>query len=101
MSQLQTIRRVTVYADAALEDSLLAKLTELGSNGYTVVDCRGKGEHSVVANLFSEVSHVRIELLVQAAVAERIIDVLASGHYQSRAVAACVETVQVAANERF
>jgi hypothetical protein len=101
MSQLQTIRRVTVYADASLEDSLLAKFTELGANGYTVVNCRGKGEHSVVTPIFSDVSHVRIELLVQPAVAERIIDLLASGHYQSRAVAACVETVQVAANERF
>ncbi len=101
MSQLQTIRRVTVYADASLEESLLAKFAELGSNGYTVVDCRGKGEHSVVKAFFSEVSHVRIEVLVQPAVAERIIDLLASGQFQSRAVAACMETVQVAAGERF
>jgi hypothetical protein len=101
MSQLQTIRRVTVYADAALEETLLAKFTELGSNGYTVVDCRGKGEHSVVTTPFDEATQVRIELLVQPVVAERIIDHLASGQYQSRAIAACMETVQVAANERF
>ncbi len=100
MSQLQTIRRVTVYADAALEETLLAKFTALGSNGYTVVDCRGKGEHSVVTTTFSEVSHVRIELLVQPAVAEKILDYLA-GHHRGRAVAACVESVEVPAYERF
>jgi hypothetical protein len=101
MGQLQTIRRVTVYADAALEDALLAKFTELGSNGYTVVACRGKGEHSVVTTPFTDVTHVRIELLVQPAVAGRILDYLGSGAFQSRAVAACAETVEVAANERF
>jgi hypothetical protein len=101
MSQLKTIRRVTVYADATLEESLLEKFLELGSTGYTVVPCRGKGEHALVTDPFSAVTQVRIELLVQPAVAEKIVAYLGSGHFQSRAIAACVETVEVAANERF
>jgi hypothetical protein len=101
MSQLQTIRRVTVYAEATLEEPLLARFTELGSKGYTVVTCHGKGEHALVNDPFTAITQVRIELLVQPAVAEKILEYLTAGHFQSRAVAACVETVQVAASERF
>ena len=43
MIELQTIRRVTIYADGALEESLIEQFLALGSTGYTVVECRGNG----------------------------------------------------------
>lgn len=101
MSDLQTIRRVTVYADAVLEPTLIETFLKLGSTGYTVVSCRGKGEHATISDPFAATTQVRIELLVQPAVAEKILAHLQSGQFTSRAVAACVETVQVAAGERF
>lgn len=101
MSDLQTIRRVTVYADAVLEPALIETFLQMGSTGYTVVPCRGKGEHATITDPFSAATQVRIELLVQPPVAEEILAHLQSGQFTSRAIAACVETVQVAANERF
>ena len=102
MVVLKTIRRVTVYADASLEALLVNRLMALGSTGYTVTDCRGRGEHETVENPFSSTyNRVRIELLVQPEVAEKILTFLQAAHFKKQAVAACVETVQVAAAERF
>jgi hypothetical protein len=102
MGELQTIRRVTIYADGVLESTLLDRFQALGSKGYTVVDCRGKGEHGgSVDDPFSASKRVRIEVLVQPAVADAIMEYLSTGAVQHRSVAACVETVQVGKDERF
>jgi hypothetical protein len=98
---LTTVRRVTVYADSALEQHLLETFLRLGSTGYTIIECRGKGEHQVIEDPYTGVSRVRIELLVQPAVAERIMEHLADPGYKTHALAACVETVEVAATEHF
>jgi hypothetical protein len=102
MSELQTIRRVTVYADATVESILLDRFHALGSKGYTVVDCRGKGDQGgSVDDPFSVSNRVRIEVLVQPQVADAIMAYLGSGAIHRRSVAACVETVQVGKDERF
>lgn len=101
MDQLVTIRRVTVIVEQSLEKRLLDEFLKLGAKGYTCMDCWGKGEHTVVVNPFKGVSLVRIELLVQHEVAERIIDYLHRDIFQHYAVTACVENVQVATDGRF
>ena len=73
MIELKTISRVTVYADGALEATLLKQFLQMGSTGYTVTVCRGKGEHDTVDDPFASVTRVRIELLVQPEVAEEIL----------------------------
>jgi nitrogen regulatory protein PII len=94
MSELQTIRRITVYADSAVETTLLEQFLKLGATGYTVVECRGKGEHDSVADPFGASTRVRIEILVQPAVADKIVDYLQTHHHRGHALTACVETVQ-------
>jgi hypothetical protein len=101
MAQLQTIRRITVYATQDLEEALLAECRAMGAKGYTLVEARGAGEHAVFDDPFAKSTHVRIELLVQPAVADAIIDYLAKLHGQNRPVTACVESVQVADPEHF
>lgn len=101
MSELKTIRRVTVYADGALESILLKQFLAMGSTGYTVTTCRGKGEHDTVDDPFATVTRVRIELLVQPEVAEKILHFVDGAALKSHPVAACMETVQVVASERY
>jgi nitrogen regulatory protein PII len=101
MSVMQTIRRVTVYADGSLEARLLKQFLALGSTGYTVLDCRGKGEHDTVDDPFSQTKRVKIELLVRPEVADKIVDHLEAGHYQRRAVSVYVQSVEVPAVERY
>jgi hypothetical protein len=101
MAQLHTIRRITVYATQDLEEALLEQFRAMGAKGYTLVEARGVGQHAVFDDPFARSTHVRIELLLQPTVADSISDYLAKLHGQNRAVAACVESVQVADPERF
>jgi hypothetical protein len=101
MSELKTICRVTVYADASLEAVLLKQFLAMGSTGYTVMACRGKGEHDTVADPFANVTRLRIELLVQPEVAHKILAYVDSPALKSHPVAACMETVQVVESERY
>jgi hypothetical protein len=101
MIELKTIRRVTVYADGSLEATLLKQFLKMGTTGYTVSVCRGKGEHDTVDDPFASVTRVRIELLVQPEVAEKILKLVDSPQYKNHPLAACMETVQVPASERY
>lgn len=100
-AELKTICRVTVYADATLETILLKQFLAMGSNGYTVLACRGKGEHDTVADPFATVTRIRIELLVQPEVGQKILAYVDSPALKSHPVAACMESVQVVASERY
>lgn len=101
MLELKSIRRVTIYATGALEEPLVTHFLALGSTGYTVTECRGKGEHRVVDDPLGPPPFIRIEVLVQPAVAEKIMTFLQAHHLKNQAVAACVETVEVIATEHF
>jgi nitrogen regulatory protein P-II 2 len=101
MASLQTIRRITVYSAQELEKTLLGQFHAMGAKGYTLSECRGVGEHATIEDPFARSTHVRIELLVQPAVADKIIDYLSKLHAQRKPVAACVESVQVADPEHF
>jgi hypothetical protein len=101
MSELQTIRRVTVYADSSLESIMIENFLALGANGYTLMECRGKGKHELVEDFLSGNTRSRIELLVQPPVADKIMTYLGSVQFHHHAVTACMETVQVGPNELF
>ena len=96
MIELQTVRRVTVYTEAALEAGLLGHFAALGARGYTVTPCRGQGSHGVMNDLFTGVTHSRIELLVQPDVADKILMFLEAEHLKMKAITACMEDVKVA-----
>ena len=101
MSELKTIRRITVYADCVLEEPLLERFLELGATGYSVVDCRGKGKHEVVADPFSGHERIRIEVLANVDLADSIMHYLSRPEFKRRAIAACMDTVQVVAHEQY
>jgi hypothetical protein len=72
MVELKTIRRVMVYADAALKPILIEHFLELGARGYSETDCRGKGKHDVMGDPLTGLSLVRIEVIVKPEVGEKI-----------------------------
>ena len=66
------------------------------------MDCHGKGRHNVVEGVDPfTAALVRIELLVQPAVADKIIDYLHREVFANYACTACVETVEVASSHTF
>lgn len=101
MIPLQEIRRITVYTDSALEQPLLEKFLEMGAQGYSTVECRGKGKHEIIADPYGGHERVRIELLVQPAVAEKILTYVSRPEFKRRAIAATLETVHVPASDVY
>lgn len=101
MSNLVTVQRVTVIADSRLEETLLRQFARLGAKGYTCSDCRGRGEHEIIQDVFSGASRVRIETIVQPQVAAEIMKFLDVPQFHQQAVTACAENVQVLASDKF
>lgn len=101
MIPLEELRRITVYADSALEEQLLEHFVQMGAKGYTVVECRGKGKHAIVEDMFHPMKEVRIEVIVQPEVAERIMEYLGQAYFHNRAVLGALETVRVPVREHL
>ncbi len=99
MSDLASVSRVTIYAAKGLEEGLLRQVIALGAKGYTAIDCKGVGDHGSVTDPFMTSTQVRIEVICQAASAQRIVQYIAS--LQGKSVIACEETVHVANPSRF
>ena len=100
MSNLVSVRRVTVVAEAGLEKMLLDQFIRLGAKGYTCASCRGRGEHEIYEDPLHGAGRVRIETIVQPKVADDIMNYLKAAPFAARAVMACVETVDVFPEER-
>jgi hypothetical protein len=92
---------VSPYADAVLESILIEQALNLGAKGYSATNCRGKGKHEVLEDPLTGISRVRLEFIVRPEVADKIMDYLTLPEFRRRAVAACVEVVQVPASDEF
>jgi nitrogen regulatory protein PII len=95
-----TLKRVTVIAEAVLEERLIRELKELGAKGYTVSQVRGEGSRGVRASDF-EGQNIRLESIVSPEVAERILAQLAERYFTHYAVIAYVDTVEVVRGEKY
>lgn len=94
------MKLVTIIAEAVLEEQLLRELRELGARGYTLTEAEGEGTRGVHASDW-EGKNLKIELLVGAEVADRIIDFVAERYFRHYAVVAYTYDVQVVRGEKY
>ncbi len=94
------LKRVTIIAEAVLEERLLDDLRELGARGYTITEARGEGTRGVRASEW-EGKSVKIETLVSPEVADRLLERLAERYFEHYAVVGYLETVEVVRGSRF
>ncbi len=93
-------RMVTIIAEPVLEERLGRELTELGARGWTVTETRGQGSRGMRA---SEVpgESIRVETVVSAEVAERVLAHVAAHYFTNYAVIAWVADVEVVRGEKY
>jgi hypothetical protein len=101
MSDLVAAQRVTIFADEMFEEILTEEIGRLGAKGYTCTNCRGRGEHEIVQDLYVNSRRVRIETIVPANVAEAIMTFVESPRFADQAVTACLDDVRVSPRDRF
>lgn len=99
--QTTTVKLVTIIAENVLEARLIEDIQRLGAHGYTVMEVRGAGAHGVRASGLAEGINVRIETLVNPAVANQILTYVSEHYFANYAIVAYVETVEVVRGEKY
>lgn len=94
------LRKVSIIAEALLEDRLLGEIRQLGARGYTLTEVRGEGIRGVHASEW-EGHNLQIDVLVSSEVADRLLDHLAEKYFAVYAVVAYVVDVDVVRSERY
>jgi nitrogen regulatory protein P-II 2 len=98
--ELQTRSLVTIVAERILRDRIVALLRTAGAKGYTISDVVGEGTRPVAAHEWEGPS-VKVETLVPADVAERILASVADRYFQHHSVIIYTSEVRVLRGERF
>jgi nitrogen regulatory protein P-II 2 len=94
------LRKVTIVAEALLEDRLLRELRGLGARGFTIAEVRGEGSRGVRASDW-EGRDVRIETIVAGDVADAVLAHVAEHYFAHYAVIAWVEDVEVVRGDKY
>ncbi|MCH7990179.1 MAG: SulP family inorganic anion transporter, partial [Planctomycetes bacterium] len=98
---LATLKRLTVVADAALEEQLESEFVKHGATGYTAILCTGAGRHGLEKGEASRSAQVRIEIVIPENVCEDILSFIRTEFLPKHRVTACVETVDVVRPDHF
>jgi nitrogen regulatory protein P-II 2 len=94
------LKLVTIVAEAVLEQEILRAVRSLGARGYTLTEARGEGTRGVHA-IDWEGQNLRVEVLVSADVADRILGHVATEYFEHYSVIAYVQDVQVVRGEKY
>ncbi|GDY07906.1 sulfate transporter [Planctomycetia bacterium] len=98
---LKALRRLTVVADAELQDRLVSDFIRLGASGYTLIPCLGAGRRLLSSGAEPNSSQVRIEVVVTRLVSDALLDYLRRDLLKEHRVTTCVETVDVVNPDQF
>ena len=94
-------RLLTVVTEAVLERELLGELDALGVRGYTITDARGKGSRGRRQSDWSQEGNIRIEMVCEPALAERVARHLRERYYDHYAMILFLQDVAVLRPDKF
>lgn len=95
------IKLVTVIATAELEERLMKDLRKAGASGYTISHVSaGGGSHGPRHRGVFDTGNVRIEMLVSAEVATRLLEVVVS-NYADLSLIAFAQDVEAVPRKNF
>ncbi len=92
---------ITVVAESALERDLARDLDALGASGYTFSDARGRGSRGRRTSGWPHSGNVRVEVLCDEALAEKIVEHLRERYYDNYAMVLWVQDVAVLRPGKF
>ena len=99
--ELTARKLLTIVTEAALEDTLVADIENLGARGYTITDARGKGSRGMRDATWAPHANIRIEVLCHADTARAICMALRERYYDNYSMVAYVSEIEVLRPEKF
>jgi hypothetical protein len=94
-------RLLTIVTEAVLERELVAEFEALGVRGYTITDARGKGGRGRRQSDWAQESNIRIEIVCDGALAERVAARLRERYYDHYAMILFLQDVSVLRPDKF
>lgn len=76
----QPMTLLVIVSEAVLEDILIDEITALGAKGYTITEARGRGTHGTRAGRWTQGGNIRIEVVGNAQLCERIVERLQAAY---------------------
>lgn len=64
---------LVIVTEAVIEDTIIEEILALGAKGFTVCEARGLGTHGMRAGRWTVGGNVRIEVIGDGALCERIV----------------------------
>jgi hypothetical protein len=98
-TELHTL--VTIVTDASLERRLIEDVEGLGARGWTVTDARGKGAEGEREPGLYTIGNIRIEVVCDPPVAERIAAHVSAEYFADYAIVLYLSDVRVLRGEKF
>ncbi|PIO49051.1 MAG: transcriptional regulator [[Chlorobium] sp. 445] len=95
-----SLKLLTIIADEALQRRLIEDVKTLGARGYTLEKAYGEGDSGGRISPW-EGENIRLELLISAELAEKILDRLARDYFDKYSIIAYLSDVQVLRGEKF
>ncbi len=91
---------LTVIAESVLKERLIQDVRDAGAKGFTITDADGEGSRQRrVGEIFG--ANIRLETIVSAEVADRLLLVLSTEYFERYAVVAYLSTVSVIRGEKY
>ncbi|MDP1742603.1 MAG: transcriptional regulator [Polaromonas sp.] len=92
---------LTIVTEAAIEDTLVRDLEQLGARGYTITDARGKGSGGKRDATWGPHANIRLEVLCDAATALAICAALRERYSDNYSMVMYVGDVDVLRPAKF
>ncbi len=94
------LKLVTIVGETVLAEHLHQDLRRLGATGWTQTDATGEGSRGMRAKTLRG-DNFRLEVVVSAEVADRILEQLAVAYFPHYALVAWMSDVQVVRGEKY
>lgn len=92
---------LTIICETSLERVLGDDVMRLGAHGYTVMEARGRGHGGVRDGAWSPSGNIRMEVVCEAAVAEKIAEHLRAAYFENYALMLYLSDVTVLREDKF
>lgn len=98
--ELVELQNVTIISERFLKDDIIRIIKNHNAKGYTLTDVSGEGSRGIRASEW-EGKNVKIETVVSAAAAERIIQAISDHYFENYAVIAYTQPVSVVRGKKY